>query len=71
MLEDLNAAVTMGAFIKIKGVTTIDKFDGELTLGSVTGIRNADFSQAAMDNRSGKAGELTAILGNERYGWSV
>ncbi len=26
-------------FLKIKGVTTIDKFDSELTIGSVVGIK--------------------------------
>ena len=34
-LEDIDHAVKEGAFIRLKGVTTIDKFDGELTLGSV------------------------------------
>ena len=59
MLEDLNAAVTMGAFIKIKGVTTIDKFDGELTLGSVTGIKKCeDFTSKRMDNSLEKRVEL-------------
>ena len=37
-LDDLKAAVVAGTFIKIKGVTTIDKFDGELTLGSVVAV---------------------------------
>ena len=34
-LPDLLAEVKMGAFLKIKGVTNIDKFDGELTISSV------------------------------------
>ena len=59
MLEDLNNAVSMGAFIKIKGVTTIDKFDGELTLGSVTGIKKCeDFTSKRMDNSLEKRVEL-------------
>ncbi len=59
MLEDVNNAVTMGTFIKIKGVTTIDKFDGELTLGSVTGIKKCeDFTSKRMDNSLEKRVEL-------------
>lgn len=38
-LPEILAEVKEGAFLKIKGVTTIDKFDGELTIGSVTGIK--------------------------------
>ena len=39
-----------GAFVKIKGVTTIDKFDGELTIGSVTGIKKiGDFTVSRKD----------------------
>ena len=38
-LPDILADVKKGAFLKIKGVITIDKFDGELTIGSITGIR--------------------------------
>ena len=33
--------IQKGMFLKIKGVTTIDKFDGELTLGSIMGIKRA------------------------------
>ena len=59
MLEDLNNAVVLGNFIKIKGVTTIDKFDGELTLGSVTGIKKCeDFTSKRMDNSLTKRVEL-------------
>ena len=59
MLEDLNNAVAVGNFIKIKGVTTIDKFDGELTLGSVTGIKKCeDFTSKRMDNSLTKRVEL-------------
>lgn len=59
MLEDLNNAVVMGNFIKIKGVTTIDKFDGELTLGSVTGIKKCeDFTSKRGDNSLEKRVEL-------------
>ncbi len=59
MLEDLNNAVVLGNFIKIRGVTTIDKFDGELTLGSVMGIKKCeDFSSKRMDKSLEKRVEL-------------
>lgn len=49
-LEDLDAAITVGSFIRIKGMTTIDKFDGELTLASIRGIkRTEDFTSKRMD----------------------
>ena len=38
-LPELLGEVKAGAFLKIKGVTTIDKFDSELTIGSVAGIK--------------------------------
>ncbi len=44
-LAELLGELKKGAFLKIKGVTTIDKYDGELTIGSVTGIRKiGDFT---------------------------
>ena len=44
-LPDLLAEIKKGVFLKIKGVTTIDKFDGELTIASVTGIKKiGDFT---------------------------
>lgn len=49
-------------FIKIKGVTTIDKFDGELTLGSIAGIKKAeDFTTKRMDNSLENVWSCTAI----------
>ena len=49
-LPDLLAEIKKGVFLKIKGVTTIDKFDGELTIGSVTGIRKtSDFRVTRKD----------------------
>ncbi len=38
-LPDILNAVFPKAFLKIKGVTTIDKFDHELTIGSVVGVK--------------------------------
>ena len=58
-LDDLKNAVVKGTFIKIKGVTTIDKFDGELTLGSVVGIKKSeDFTGKRSDNSLEKRVEL-------------
>ncbi|MEY8351885.1 PolC-type DNA polymerase III [Lachnospiraceae bacterium 54-53] len=58
-LEDLKAAVVQGSFIRIKGVTTIDKFDGELTLGSIVGIKKSeDFTGKRSDNSLEKRVEL-------------
>ena len=58
-LDDLKNAVVKGSFIKIKGVTTIDKFDGELTLGSVVGIKKSeDFTGKRSDNSLEKRVEL-------------
>ena len=50
-LEDINKAVVKGNFIKLKGMTTIDKFDGELTIGSVVGVKKCeDFTEKRNDN---------------------
>ena len=58
-LPDLLAEIKTGVFLKIKGVTTIDKFDGELTIGSVTGIRKtADFRVTRKDKYPEKRVEL-------------
>ena len=59
MMEDLDKAVVKGSFIKIRGVTTIDKFDHELTLGSVVGIKKCeDFTSKRIDNSLEKRVEL-------------
>ena len=38
-VKELLGGLKAGTFVKIKGVATLDKFDHELTLGSITGIR--------------------------------
>lgn len=56
---ELRAKITKGAYLKIKGVTTIDKFDHELTIGSVRGVKIIpDFSTSRMDNSPEKRVEL-------------
>ena len=58
-LEDINKAVVKGNFIKLKGMTTIDKFDGELTIGSVVGVKKCeDFTEKRNDNSLVKRVEL-------------
>ena len=58
-LPDLLGDLKKGAFIKVKGVTTIDKYDGELTIGSVTGIRkSSDFTKSRDDLSVNKRVEL-------------
>ena len=57
--EDATAAIKEGNFIKIKGITTIDKFDGELTIGSIVGIKKSeDFTSKRVDNAPVKRVEL-------------
>ena len=58
-LPEILAGIKKGAFLKIKGVTTIDKFDGELTIGSVVGIRKInDFTTTRKDTSPEKRVEL-------------
>ena len=38
-LQDIVGEIRPGAFLKIKGITTIDKFDHELTIASVAGVK--------------------------------
>lgn len=58
-LPDYLDNIKKGAFLLIKGVTTIDRFDGELTIGSVTGIKKiGDFTIKRQDNSPVKRVEL-------------
>lgn len=59
IVPDLLEQMKKGSFLKIKGVTTIDKFDSELTIGSVSGIKKiSDFRSLRMDNSPVKRVEL-------------
>ncbi len=59
MLEDVEKAVVKGTFVKLRGNTTIDKFDGELTIGSVSGIKKCeDFTGKRRDDSPVKRVEL-------------
>ena len=58
-VPDILEGVKKGAFLKMKGVTTIDKFDGQLTIGSVVGIKKIpDFRSARTDTYPEKRVEL-------------
>ncbi len=58
-VSDITAEVKKGAFLKIKGVTTIDRFDGELTIGSIAGMKKiADFTSSRIDTSPRKRVEL-------------
>ncbi|MDD6616763.1 MAG: PolC-type DNA polymerase III [Lachnospiraceae bacterium] len=59
MAGELKDSLKVGAFFMMRGVTTIDKFDGQLTIGSVTGIKKiADFRQKREDRYPEKRVEL-------------
>jgi DNA polymerase-3 subunit alpha (Gram-positive type) len=58
-LAEILAGVKKGAFLRIKGITTIDKFDSELTIASVVGIKKIpDFTTTRMDTSPEKRVEL-------------
>lgn len=66
---DADEAIKQGKFIKLKGITTIDRFDGELTVGSITGIKKCeDFYHPAGGQRAGEAGGAPLSYENERHG---
>lgn len=59
MAGELDKAIAVKSFIKLKGMTTIDRFDGELTIGSIRGIKKSeDFTGKRMDNSAVKRVEL-------------
>ena len=58
-LPDILPAVAKGSFVKVKGVTIVDKFDNELTIASVSGIKKiGDFTTKRMDTAAVKRVEL-------------
>ena len=58
-LPEITAEVKKGAFLKLKGVTVIDRYDSELTIGSVSGIKKiANFAVTRMDTSPVKRIEL-------------
>ena len=58
-VPEVTESVKKGAFLKLKGVTTIDRFDSELTIGNITGIKKiANFTSTRMDTSPQKRVEL-------------
>ena len=58
-LEELESSIKKGAFLKVKGVTNIDSFSGELNVGSLTGImKGSDFRVKRTDMAMEKRVEL-------------
>ncbi len=56
---ELTQSLKPGSFIKIKGIAMVDKFDHELTVGSITGIKRIpDFTTSRMDTSVKKRVEL-------------
>ena len=58
-LAELTGEIKKGAFIKLKGLAMVDKFDGELTIGSLIGIKKIkNFTTSRMDHSVKKRVEL-------------
>ena len=58
-LEEVQKDLKPGTFVRVKGVTTIDRFSGELTIGSVSGImKSSDFRVKRTDMALEKRVEL-------------
>lgn len=58
-VEEITSGFKPGVFVKLKGVTMIDKFDSELTIGSIMGVKKIpDFTTARSDNSARKRVEL-------------
>ncbi len=58
-LPEVLGEIKKGAFLKIKGVTNIDKFDNELTIASVAGVKKIpDFTVKRKDTSPEKRVEL-------------
>ena len=58
-VEEICEGIKPGVFVKIKGITMIDKFDGELTIGSIVGVKKiSDFTHGRMDHSVRKRVEL-------------
>ena len=58
-VDEVKQGIKPGAFVKLKGVTMIDKFDNELTIGSLVGVKRIpDFTISRNDNSARKRVEL-------------
>ena len=58
-VNEITEGIRPGAFIRLKGLTMVDKFDGELTIGSIVGVKKIpDFTGSRMDHSARKRVEL-------------
>lgn len=58
-VPEIKEGIKAGAFVKLKGITMVDKFDNELTIGSLVGIKKIpDFTTSRSDNSARKRVEL-------------
>lgn len=56
---EIEGGLSKGSFVKVKGMAVIDKFDNELTIGSISGIKKIpDFTSSRSDNSIRKRVEL-------------
>lgn len=60
-VPEVSGGLAKGNFIKLKGMAVFDRFDKEITIGSVVGIKTiADFTTKREDNNQEKRVELHA-----------
>lgn len=58
-VEEILSGIKAGAFIKLKGISMVDKFDHELTIGSIAGVKRIpDFTTGRKDTAAHKRVEL-------------
>ena len=58
-VEEICQGIHDGAYVKLKGMAVIDKFDNELTVGSIQGVKKIpDFTSSRSDNSARKRVEL-------------
>ena len=58
-VKELMGGLKPGTFVKIKGVVNLDKFDHDLTIGTIYGIKKiTDFTTTRMDTAPHKRVEL-------------
>ena len=58
-VPQMRESIQKGAFLKLKGITNIDRFDRELTIASLSGIKKIpDFTTVRQDNSPVKRIEL-------------
>ena len=58
-VKEVTGDIKPGAFLKVKGICMMDKFDHELAIGSIAGIKKIpDFTNTRMDTSARKRVEL-------------